>query len=448
VRGVNKRSLYLPIEIKAREFNSKILVACEAAKRGYRVYIGRKAALDELSVSPYKKKGGVYFYKSGNLRDKLEVVNKAYESLVVLDEEMGVAVQDIEYFYRTRISHIESIDRYFVISEKHRRIVESLRPEMTGRVKVTGWPRVDLWRDEFVSFYCNAVAEIKSIHSDFFLFSSDFGFLNEDRIREELINLRAAGSSEANVGVMEGRWRNSMREYRAFLSVLKDLDSSNGCPRIIVRPHPAEDHQQWVDDLKGLKNIVPIYEGEITAWLLASMGLIHRGCTTAVQAYVSGVPSIYYGDNAHGSTREGLTCRLSVVVSSPTELLESLHDVLAGCFYNTIEPPDFKDEIYIGERLAVENILDEIDSLCLIVEPAYCEASWYSASSNFKRKLRGLRLKYGLFIDKRRVARHFRKFPEGVTSAEVVSCAMRLFPLESFSVREVIPDVVCIESDS
>ena len=58
---------------------------------------------------------------------------------------------------------------------------------------------------------------------------------------------------------------------------------------IIVRPHPAEDHKVWLEKTSDLKKTKVVYQGEITPWLLASKGLLHRGCTTAIQASISEV---------------------------------------------------------------------------------------------------------------------------------------------------------------
>ena len=43
-----KKNIYIPIEIFYREINSRILIALTAAEKGFRVYLGTKAGIDQL----------------------------------------------------------------------------------------------------------------------------------------------------------------------------------------------------------------------------------------------------------------------------------------------------------------------------------------------------------------------------------------------------------------
>ena len=46
-----KKEVYIPIEIKPREFVSQLLLSGELAKMGLRVYLGSKGAIDNLISS-------------------------------------------------------------------------------------------------------------------------------------------------------------------------------------------------------------------------------------------------------------------------------------------------------------------------------------------------------------------------------------------------------------
>ena len=45
----NKQEVYIPIEIKPREFVSQLLLCGELAKTGKRVYLGSKTAIDKTT---------------------------------------------------------------------------------------------------------------------------------------------------------------------------------------------------------------------------------------------------------------------------------------------------------------------------------------------------------------------------------------------------------------
>ena len=58
-----KKHIYLPIEIKAREYVSNLLIVSKAIDKGYRCYIGAKSSINRLA-SYKKEKDGIFFSKS------------------------------------------------------------------------------------------------------------------------------------------------------------------------------------------------------------------------------------------------------------------------------------------------------------------------------------------------------------------------------------------------
>ena len=62
----------------------------------------------------------------------------------------------------------------------------------------------------------------------------------------------------------------------------------------ILRPHPGENHQTWIDAAQGAKNVHVSHEGSVIPWIIASEALIHNGCTTGLEAYIlDGQPIAY-----------------------------------------------------------------------------------------------------------------------------------------------------------
>ena len=62
---MKKREIYIPIEVKPREFVSQVFLSGELARDGGRVYIGSKALINQL-IFQKKNNQGVYFYKQEN----------------------------------------------------------------------------------------------------------------------------------------------------------------------------------------------------------------------------------------------------------------------------------------------------------------------------------------------------------------------------------------------
>jgi hypothetical protein len=62
----------------------------------------------------------------------------------------------------------------------------------------------------------------------------------------------------------------------------------------IVRPHPSEEKSTWVSALASVRNTSVENSGSVIPWILASEGVIHRNCTTGVEAFVLGKPVLRY----------------------------------------------------------------------------------------------------------------------------------------------------------
>ena len=59
-----KKTIYIPIEIKQREYLSNLLIAINAVEKGFKIYIGTKAQIFDLLLNK-SKKGGIFLYKGG-----------------------------------------------------------------------------------------------------------------------------------------------------------------------------------------------------------------------------------------------------------------------------------------------------------------------------------------------------------------------------------------------
>jgi surface carbohydrate biosynthesis protein len=443
-----KPTIYIPIEIKARELNSKILFAMRAAERGYRVYIGTKEGIKHI-IETRKGKSGVYFYKSGNLRGRIELVKKHCESLIVLDEERGVAVDNesfIDAYHRTK-DH-KYIDKYFVLSDKHRRIISKMRPEMSDKICVTGWPRIDLWRKEFSSIYSDEVSRIRQEFGTFFLFSSDFGCVNDASVERLVRRLESQLKDQELIAAREARYRRFVRDFTAFLEVLREVEADPEFPQIVIRPHPAEDHSEWFKALKGFSRVKVVYRGEITPWLLASSGVVHRGCTTAVQSYYSGKPTFFWLPFNRDVDKDILPYRVSTQVHDTGELKDYLLRVLSGSYAQPRVNSEFMDEIYVTDRLACDCILDHVDGLGVAGEPCVRVGSVAKAMIAVRGHMAFLRDNFKVLRDDFKANRRNAKMHGGITAEEVARVAGNMAVLDHVTISNLINNVVVVEKSS
>ena len=117
---MKKISLYLPIELKARELAPKVLLSLVAAKKNLRVYLGTQATISRI-IKTKKEIGGVYFYKGGLSLNLIKKYKKKCSKFIILDEEAGPGDENPRGTMRERINkNIEQeIDRYYILKKKN-----------------------------------------------------------------------------------------------------------------------------------------------------------------------------------------------------------------------------------------------------------------------------------------------------------------------------------------
>lgn len=447
VERMEKPTIYLPVEIKAREFKAKVLLATVAAHQGFRVYLGSKAAIDRL-VREKTKPNGIYFYKGGKPKKFLIWLKQRTEYFVVLDEEMGPAVQDLDYHYKRRIypGTEDYVDRLYVVSDLHREIIAKIRPPLLERVEVTGWPRVDLWRPDFKASYGNEIRALQARFGEFLLFSSDFGMLSEQAISHELARMREMQFSPEEYDHHRCAMHAAYADFLAFVELVKCIDADPEFPKLIIRPHPSEDICHWQQQLAGLQRVKIIFEGEISSWLYASRGLLHRGCTTAVQAYVGGTPVLYWVGGQSRVKHDTLSYQVSRAVGDYSALKHACNDIV-NCQYQAPTSIDLQSKLYIDDQqLACDKIVASLQRIAATVEPPFRLPPWRYKWRQAWGWLAEYRVTRNWGRDQQKLARVRRKMAGGIHQAEVAEVAARLVPDFSGTIIECDYNVVEVEA--
>ena len=153
----------------------------------------------------------------------------------------------------------------------------------------SGWPRNDLINSEFIPLYKNEVIFLKKKYKKFILFNSDFGTGIFPLHKIKLLYHSFYKNFPNFQNLLTKQYSNSFyftdfMNFKNFLFKLKDLKN---LPNIVFRPHPSEQLEIW----KEICNIsnkfyieLPTYN--VSSIILASNGVLHRGCTTAYNAII------------------------------------------------------------------------------------------------------------------------------------------------------------------
>ncbi len=332
-----KPRLIVPVENQVRELDAKLLFACVAAERGFAVTLGSRTYVN--FAMPFLPRG-VFLAKSlraisGRM---FRVVHGLGHDIVAWDEESLVRFSSPEYYdFRYSEETFGHVDRLFAWGEDDAELFRNYRGYTGVPIHVTGNPRLDMLRPELRGFFDAETRELRDRHGDFILLNTNFPFVNP--FVPALHLLRASASGQQTVGRTGlGMSLEFARGYAAhiqticehFKQLLPQLSAWFPDHKIVVRPHPSEDHETWRRVAGSLPNIEVLHEGNVVPWLLASRALLHNGCTTAVEAALLDKPALTYQPVTSDCYDYPLPNALSHRASTPEQVRDGLRAILDG----------------------------------------------------------------------------------------------------------------------
>ena len=290
-------ALIIPIETKVRELHAKCLLAIHAAEAGMQVVLGDQRIIAE---SLHQLPLGIYVDKSIS-RTKTAHYRRLRRLgfCVVAWCEEGLTYRDkAKYqFERVCAASLDQLDAFFAWGAVHREDILEIAPAARHKIHAHGNPRFDLLRAPLREMFADEVHEIASHFSPYILVNSNFSKFNRFSGREDFIEvLRTRGILTkreeedyynrfiAHLGVV----------FEAFLAMIPQLAKALPDHKIIVRPHPSEDHGRWRSELRGVENLHVIADGNVAPWIIGGTAVIHNACTTGLEAVILNRPTIAY----------------------------------------------------------------------------------------------------------------------------------------------------------
>ena len=303
-RNDQKACLIIPVENQVRELDPKLLLACIAVKRGFSVVIGSHREID-FRIASFPR--SLYLNKSMTKRNlkMFRIMRKLGHEILTWDEEALVHLP-AETYYSRRLSPtaIRYNSHLFAWGKDNAELWRNY-PDIPENmpIHVTGNPRSDMLRPELRSFYEPEVEQIRKCYGKIILVNTNFNHVNAFFPAQNLFQPVSDAGEEPQFGKaavgMDRKFAEGLRDHKeaifgAFKALIPLLDQSYPDHTIIVRPHPTENQQVYIDLAKTCKKVQVTNEGNVVPWLLATDVVIHNGCTTGVEAYMMDVPAISY----------------------------------------------------------------------------------------------------------------------------------------------------------
>jgi surface carbohydrate biosynthesis protein len=326
--------VYLPVEIRSREFESKALLAALLAERGFPVVLGQLwmmyANFDRLPA-------GVILSKSFNKihHPSLLQAKRAGHRIVALEEEMLAQVEDKAVAYLCAAGIFGIADLLLAHGQFEHDMLKRLG---SGKVpvQVTGNGRVDLLKPGFRAYFQKQIDEIRRRYGDYVLVNTNFSTVNS--IWKSVEGVTAiqiqGGFVDRNNPASMKLWDDFVASEKAnqagMLAAIRELARRRPAQKIVVRPHPAEDLACWDGVFAGLPNVAIVREGSHVPWTLACRVLLHTSCTTGFEAYVAGKAALSLVPKSGWLSDCLLSDRVNPVFSDPQEFVAAAEKILDG----------------------------------------------------------------------------------------------------------------------
>jgi len=377
--GDAKPVLIVPVESQVRELDAKLLFACCAVERGYPVILGSRAYVHfEIGAMPQ----GIYVAKSMRRVSGLmfSLIRKLGHDIVAWEEE-ALVHPPAEVFYPLRLSpdtlrHISHLFAWGPDNETLMRGYAELPAQL--QMHVTGNPRGDMLRRELAPYFGEQVRALRESYGRFILVNTNFTDVNPYLPGIGLFAPSTGPGKPRRMGqagkgmprsFAEGLERHKQSILDDFCEMIPALEQALPGVKIVVRPHPSEEHRVYHELAARCTRVVVNNEGNVLPWLLAGELLVHNGCTTAAEAYVMGLPAVAYlktFDERYDIEFQGMPNQLSEQCFSLDGLIAATRRVLDGSAAGGAGDPEkeaLMDRYLVARtgQFASERILDILD---------------------------------------------------------------------------------------
>lgn len=288
-----KPVLIIPIEVKSRDFFSRIYIAQKAVKLGYRVFVGKSRPLHRQL--PFLPRGLI-------LEDEMTFQSRIFfkkatkmgYGIVTIDEE-AIAITTGKRYVAQRVYHpnIDHILLHFTRGQEDLDAIANSMPASADLTKLrpAGNPRLDLLREEYFDLYAN-----KSPHewdaNDVILVNSRFSRANPfnmSRAQVRDVVKRKFNFTPEQYEDFCGYLDHTDKLFDAFVPIAQELPKRFPDKIIVFRPHPSENFKFWQDIADQHDNAHCIHSGTAVQWAAHSRVMIHSGCTTAIESALLGL---------------------------------------------------------------------------------------------------------------------------------------------------------------
>ena len=359
-----RKVLILPIDIKSREMDARLLHAVMALDAGWQVITGSKTLINR---NLWRLPRGVYLFSTlapGRQRIARCLRRMGFASQG-WDEE-GLIYGDREIYLRERVcpSTMALIDQIFAWGQAHAEDLAVPARQAGKSVEVAGNPRLDLLHPRLQTLHEEEAARLRKAHGDFVLVTTNLSWANPHVIPKEQKDLHAPVSRNDDREGARSYLEYQKRMLKAFRSALPALARALPDTTIVLRPHPVENLESWKELLSPFPNVRVIRQGGVIPWILASRILLHSNSTTGLEACLLGSCPVAYVPFTSPRHESPLPNGVSLTATTENELVELISGILSGSVPDTSSQEAFLNRyIHRTDDLLTGHFLNRAEEL-------------------------------------------------------------------------------------
>ena len=376
--------LYLPMEIAARELDSRLLISLCATAQGLEIVIGQKWLLQKNAGQMPK---GYWMFKTltpGDAKNMIRIAKLGHR-ISAIDEEMPGLGEGSGGLRWVDQRSVETCEAIFCLGAKDLQAMEAKFPKHRNKLFETGNPRWDFLRPELRGHYQQDADLITAKYGSFILVNTNIGLMNSAKGPADVLIRNLARDGRINLDAPKDRdFIDNLKTFEsanfaAAVPLVKRLQKEFPKHNVVLRPHPTERIEPYDEALRGTERVFIVREGSAAAWLMACDVLIHTSCTTGAEAFALGKPSVCFQTIPSPLHSYFISSSLSAIANSEDDVVENLRMIMAG----TLNPAgdaakrDVFEKFFAGQHgaIAAERIAQAV-AKAVGVGPASGPAQW------------------------------------------------------------------------
>lgn len=293
-------TVFIPIESTRRELDYKINLARLFCNEGLDVVLGNPLFIrDELKYKNYK---AIFIEKGANPEPSYykSLLEKGIFLYDLSDEGATKPVYSINY--QPAIDSLKCMRNIFLWGEAQKCDLLDRNPdkELAQKYNIIGSPAFDLCVEKYKTFHKGLTP--KELPKSYILVNTNFGCYQSYTIREHLDACTTI--SPSSIQHISDSFEKEKKQFPVFKEWLCYIIESFPNQIFLIRPHPTEILENYEKEFGKYKNVIVSKEGNANQLIASAKLVLHKDCSTAMQSYLMGVPSISLGGQKLHKTYE------------------------------------------------------------------------------------------------------------------------------------------------